>query len=581
MVSFDAYELRQHLNRIYASSPFIKSQRLIKLLNYVAWRSFSDNPKHIRAYEIALDVFEKGINFDPSDPYVRNIAGLVRKALVEYYKNPHPEDTIKLTLPTGNFVVQFSAINELEIADAEIRSHDNNVGRHSAKPSSIQFSSDDLIAGSRNRIHKQYDRSPDTLSGSQNNLAHTNYDPDLVEKPLLAIVPFSSAKENDLLLGEVLAAELIRSFSPTAHLDVMSRLSTTQFKTATNEKKELHENLRADYILAGSYRVHEDNIILTIELSVLENGQSKVIWSDIFTNPTDQLLSKDNYLLSEIVRQTWVSIERHEISQIYQQPLETINLYRLMISAINYMNCGPDKLFNQSLNLLNNALLLDKNNPTTNALIAHWHIFKLNRSKGWLSGKDRSHQHAAKEHCAHALAVNPSHAVSLAVYGFYKTQYELDLDTGLSYYRAAQKFDPNLPLAHSLEAAIHIYTDSGDEAVKSAERAVKLSPFDPQLHMFETCRAAAYQIAGDLEQAEIHARKACTLNSNHTSSIRGLIAILVERGNMIDAEERANKLMQLDPGFTTSSYLARSPAGKHLVGKRIADSLRAAGIPSR
>ena len=89
LVSFESHVLREHLSRIFNSSAFRKSKRLIKLLNYVAWRSFNENPEHIRAYEIALEVFEKGINFDPNDPYIRNIAGLVRKALEEYYRNPH------------------------------------------------------------------------------------------------------------------------------------------------------------------------------------------------------------------------------------------------------------------------------------------------------------------------------------------------------------------------------------------------------------------------------------------------------------------------------------------------------------
>ena len=83
-------------------------------MNYVDWRAFNENPEHIRAYEIALEVFGKGINFDPVDPYVRNIAGLVRKALEQYNLNPHPEDSIKLTMPAGDYVVQFSAIGVQE-----------------------------------------------------------------------------------------------------------------------------------------------------------------------------------------------------------------------------------------------------------------------------------------------------------------------------------------------------------------------------------------------------------------------------------------------------------------------------------
>ena len=589
LVSFESHVLREHLSRIFNSSAFRKSKRLIKLLNYVAWRSFNENPEHIRAYEIALEVFEKGINFDPNDPYIRNIAGLVRKALEEYYRNPHSEDFIKLTLPAGDYKVQFTAINTPELVISEPVSDYVYPDQKSHKTEYVNPVSKSHVPSNSEDIFVQLSRSPPTLNkltqqhAHENVVAHTNPDRDLVEKPLLAVIPFSAEKnvEKNLLLGEVLAGALIRSFSPTNRLDVMSRLSTTQFKALTKDKIELHHKLRADYILAGNYRVIDDEIILTIELSTLVAGQSKVIWSDVLIDPTDQILSKESQLLGEIVRQTCASIERHEILQVYRQPQESISVYRLIISAINYMHCGPEKLFNQSLKVLQAALELDKNNPEVNALIANWHIFKINRSKGWKSGEDASHQKAAEDHCTHALAAHPSHAFALTIYGFYKTQFDRDLDTGLSYYRAAQKFDPNEPLAHALEATIHGYTGAGDEAVKSSERAIKLSPFDPQLHMFETCRAAAYLIANKLEQAEIHARNACVLNANHTSSIRGLISILVERGKIRDAETHASKLLRLDPGFTTSSYLTRAPCGGHKTGKRIAESLRAAGIPAQ
>jgi len=581
--SFDSHTLREHLFRIYKSRPFAKSKRLVKLLNYVAWRSFNENPEHIRAYEIALEVFEKGLKFDPSDPYIRNIAGLVRKALDEYYENPSIDDEIKLTLPAGDYVVQFTAIGNSEFAVRESAPKDSYLIEVSTETDVIRLAPETRTIGASDGIRVQFDRSFQTQNDPDNSTADPYRDSKLTEKPLLAVIPFYASEdvEKKLLLGEILAGGLIRSFSPTNRLDVMSRLSTTQFKDLTKDRIELHHKLRADYILAGNYRIDEDNIILTIELSTLVEGQSKVIWSDVLTDPADHILSKESQLLSEIVEQTCVSIERHEISQVYMQPQESINIYRLIISAINYMHCGPERLFNQSLVVLKTALELDKNNPEVNALIAHWHIFKMNRCKGWQLGEDESHRKAAKDYCTHALTVNPSHAFALTVYGFYKTQLDRDLDAGLGYYHTAQKFNPNEPLAHSLESVIHAYKGAGEEAIKSSERAIKLSPFDPQLHMFETCRAAAYQTAGRLERAEFHARKACTMNSNHTSSIRGLISILVERGNINDARTHANKLLQLDPGFTTSSYLTRAPGARHPAGKRIAESLLAAGIPQQ
>ena len=77
----DQDQVLAQLERILQSEQFRKSNRLGRFLTYVVEQTLARNPETIRSYNIAVEVFGKGENFDPGDPYVRNIARLTRQSL--------------------------------------------------------------------------------------------------------------------------------------------------------------------------------------------------------------------------------------------------------------------------------------------------------------------------------------------------------------------------------------------------------------------------------------------------------------------------------------------------------------------
>jgi len=612
---FRRSDLERQVARLLRVSPFSSSPRLRRFLNFVVWKTYNENPSTIRAYEIAVDAFGKGADFDPNDPYIRNIARITREALDEYYSDPTTLsatlDPIQIQIPKGNYKAVFSetatgtklsANEKLESQDfayAPISPFpDETIPDETIPNKTIPEKPADL-AKRLDKVSREFS-TVETRSHSEAKIKQTlsaksgttgpksgddSADPTKQTErvlPLLAIIPFTcfngEQTDNDPV-GEILAAEIISSLAPSRQMDVISRLTTSKFRNRSIERILLGEILHADYLLTGSYQVSNNTVLLNLELSEATTTRREVIWTELSRIPLDSIYTSRSATISDLVLRISQSLVQREIELVDREPLGSLNLHTALLVGTNLMHCSPEKLFNRAMELFKAIHEHHPDHPELNTLIAQWYLYRIHRGGGWSAGDDDKLKKLAWKHCEIALDTNPCHVSALTTYGLLHTQFRKAPELGMDYYRTAERFNPNEPLTQAYIAAAHSYFGHGKEAVQAAERAVRLSPFDPQLHLFETCLAAGYLSADDLVKAEVHAKRAFELNPSHTSNLRALISILVERGQLEEAKQHARSLLKLDPGFTTGSYQARSPNANFEIGKRIANNLRTAGIP--
>jgi hypothetical protein len=100
--------IERHLARITASAPFSKSERMCRLLRYLAENSIGGHTDKLKEYCIGVDVFDKDASFDPRiDTNVRTEARRLRAKLVEYYECDGSADTLRIDLPKGGYALTF------------------------------------------------------------------------------------------------------------------------------------------------------------------------------------------------------------------------------------------------------------------------------------------------------------------------------------------------------------------------------------------------------------------------------------------------------------------------------------------
>lgn len=115
-------EAQAEIDRLLADSRFQSPERNRNFLRFIASEFFEGRTEAIKAYAIAVDVFGRPANFDPSvDPIVRIEATRLRAALTQYYE-AHGSDTgIRVDLPRGRYVPVFTRIatNDMATTAAE------------------------------------------------------------------------------------------------------------------------------------------------------------------------------------------------------------------------------------------------------------------------------------------------------------------------------------------------------------------------------------------------------------------------------------------------------------------------------
>jgi tetratricopeptide (TPR) repeat protein len=98
-------------------------------------------------------------------------------------------------------------------------------------------------------------------------------------------------------------------------------------------------------------------------------------------------------------------------------------------------------------------------------------------------------------------------------------------------------------------------------------------------YYFDSLAASAASAAGQYEEAIRLAGRSLKANRMHTSTYRALAFAQWHLGHESAARETIAAMRQLDPELTVSGWIARSPSRDYDIGRRYAETLRAAGLP--
>jgi hypothetical protein len=111
------HEIVEELSRLLNDPAFQASMRNKQFLRFVVEETLAGRGHRIKSYSIAVDVFGRPADFDSAvDPIVRIEASRLRASLAKYYERPDVTAKIKIRLPTGRYVPEFSAVRRSGVA---------------------------------------------------------------------------------------------------------------------------------------------------------------------------------------------------------------------------------------------------------------------------------------------------------------------------------------------------------------------------------------------------------------------------------------------------------------------------------
>jgi adenylate cyclase len=114
-----------------------------------------------------------------------------------------------------------------------------------------------------------------------------------------------------------------------------------------------------------------------------------------------------------------------------------------------------------------------------------------------------------------------------------------------------------------------------EEAVQSFGRAMRMSPVDPLLHRSLGGMGTALIELRRFDEAIVAAKKAIRQNPFHSGAYL-LTSAFAHLGCDAEAREAAVRLLEVDPDFTITTWIAR---GGQSNSKLLIEGLRKAGLP--
>jgi hypothetical protein len=104
-----AEAVREQLERLLGSSRFTSSPRCQSLLRHIVEESLRGNVESLKERNLGIEVFRRDAAYDTNaDPVVRIAVSEVRKKLAQYYFDSGHQRQVRITIPVGSYVPEFS-----------------------------------------------------------------------------------------------------------------------------------------------------------------------------------------------------------------------------------------------------------------------------------------------------------------------------------------------------------------------------------------------------------------------------------------------------------------------------------------
>ena len=175
-----------------------------------------------------------------------------------------------------------------------------------------------------------------------------------------------------------------------------------------------------------------------------------------------------------------------------------------------------------------------------------------------------------------ALSIDDGDADTLARAGIISAFMVGDSESEIELADRAVALNPN-PF-HAWHFRGHVYRIAGqlEEALRSFERAMRMSPVDAVLHRLFVGMGMALIELCRFDEAIVAGKKALRQNPSYSLAHGCLASAFAHLGRDGEAREAAARLLEADPAFTISAWIAR---GGRSNAKLLTEGLRKAGLP--
>jgi TolB-like protein/Flp pilus assembly protein TadD len=397
--------------------------------------------------------------------------------------------------------------------------------------------------------------------------------PALPDKPSIAVLPFAnmSGDPEQEYFADGMVEEITTALSRFRWLFVIARNSSFTFKGKAVDIKEVGRRLGVRYVLQGAVRKASGKVRITGQL--IEAATGAHIWADGFERDMTDIFALQDEITLAVVSAIQPKLFQAEIALTTRRRPEDLTAYDLYLRAIQQAVRSTRESLAEALRLVQRALELDPGFAAAAALAGACHMENVLRSYAIDPQFERKE---AVRLMRLALSLDDHDPDTLATAALISALLVGDCEAEIEMADRAVALNPNSYHAWHRRGWVLKIAGQPEEAIRSFERAMRMSPVDPQQFTALTGMGFAFIELRRFDEAIVAGKKALRHNPCYPGPYRCLAAAFAHLGHDAEAREAAAGVLEFDPAFTISAWIARSQLSK--TAKLMIEGFRKAGL---
>ena len=395
----------------------------------------------------------------------------------------------------------------------------------------------------------------------------------LPDKPSIAVLPFEnlSGDPEQEYFADGMVEEITIVLSRFKSLFVIARNSSFTFKGRAVDIKEVGRQLGVRYVLEGSVRKASRKVRITGQLIDAVTGAH--IWADRFERDLTDIFALQDEVTAAVVSAIQPKLLQTETAMATRRRPENLTAYDFYLRAMQQYYISTREGLAEAIRLARRALELDPRFGLVAALAGICHMNNVLWGYAVNAQFDRKE---AVRLLRLALGVDDDDPDTLTWASLISAFMVGDCETEIEMVDRAVALNPNSFRAWNGRGWVFRNAGLPDEAVRSFERAIRMSPVDPALHHSFVGMGYALIELFRFDEAIVAGKKAQRQNPVYPEPYRCLASAFAHLGRDAEAREAAACLLEVDPAFTISSWIAR---GGQSNATLLTEGLRKAGLP--
>jgi TolB-like protein len=428
-----------------------------------------------------------------------------------------------------------------------------------------QFTGDVRSPRGTGQVLTEHDAST-VLAGTEAPQAHLP----LPEKPSIAVLPFDnmSGDPNQEFFADGMVEEIITALSKVEWFFVIARNSSFAYKNRAVDVKQVGRELGVRYVLEGGVLRAGSRVRVTTQLVEAATGDH--LWAERY----DRELADIFAVQGEIAERIVAVIEPAQNIGSKGKPPESLDAWECVIRALSCVGESTRAGNTEAEALCRRAIAISPGYGKAHGLLA----WVLVRGADW-SGDVKTVLPEAASAARTALGLDERDPWAHLAHGavLWRTKLSEESERVL---RRALELNPNFALAHALLARPLAIGGGYEEAIKSAEHALRLSPNDPLVGTYASfATALAHFAAGRSAECIEWARNTIDKTPEYSPPYTLLIAAAAMQGEREAAAEALDARLRLRSDLSLAWASDNLPFGGE-VGERWLEGLHKAGVPT-